>query len=519
MQTSSGSDGRTPWLDLVAVLALAWALRLWLYTGFFGSDEVTYTARAAGWLLGDRGIPEYVGANRLGITWPVAGLMAVLGRNEFSANLWSLICSLGEIGLVWAVGLRLGGRSLAVAASLLLALTPLHIHLAGRMMADAPVALFVTLSAAALLLSSREGATGAFFSGLAVGLVYWVKPPVAICAIVPLLLLVVDRRPLVHFVVWGAALLAVVGLHFATMAYYTGDALFMLRVLRKGMGLLDTVSGLDERAHAYLVWWLADMRFTWLLGWFSLVGAIVALGSKDQRSVALRITLWWCGLLALFSLWPASFQPLRLIFKQPNYMALFLAPAALAGALLLVRLSSSVRAGALVVYTAGSIGLGALLQADIQTFSANARATAALAARQNEGTYYLGVTGRMAVELDAALRAPDLERLAIPHVKSLADAGTAKAAPAIAVLDPIAGPHRGDPTQIAAWPNASCWDAVGSLPPQPLAAPARMAVLAVREVLSALPHDGLNAKAAHFMATPPAQVYRLKPGCRAGPSE
>ena len=124
---------------LIVVLLLAFLLRLALYPGFFGSDDTTYVFHAVSWLLGDHTIPEYVGANRLGITWPVAAFIGLLGGSNFSANLWSLLCSLGEIAIVWAIGMRFGGRRMAFLAALILLLTPLHISFSGRMAADSPL--------------------------------------------------------------------------------------------------------------------------------------------------------------------------------------------------------------------------------------------------------------------------------------------------------------------------------------------------------------------------------------------
>jgi 4-amino-4-deoxy-L-arabinose transferase-like glycosyltransferase len=510
----------TPVFDLAVLLLAAAALRIVFYTGLFGSDEVTYTERAAAWLLGDHGIPGYVGANRLGITWPVAGLMAVLGRSEFTANLWSLLCSVAEVGLVWAAALRLGGRAAAALAGTLLALTPLHIHMAGRMMADSPVSLFVTLAAAALLIGRVQGLGAPLVSGLAVGLVYWIKAPVAICGAVPLALLVLQRRPATHYLVWLGGIVLVVGAHFATMAHFAGDPMFMLKSMRKGMGLLDTVSGLDERAHAYLVWWFADIRFTWLLGWLALGGAWMQLrASSPTAPGGKQVVLWWVVLVLLFSLWPATLQPLRLIFKQSNYMTLFLAPAALLGGLWLAAMGrTGLRNILLAIHVLGGLGLAALLQADIQTFTANARAAAAEVARQPGANFYLGTTGQMAANLDASLRAPTLAQLVPATVKPLAQAsGGPIAGPAWAVVDPVSGPRRGDPNQVSAWPNAACWEASGQLTPQPLAAPARLAVTGLRAALSLLPGEAGRQRASNFMAAVPAQVYRFREGCAPPP--
>ena len=71
-----------------------------LFTGAFGSDEITYTSRALSLLQGHWSPSTYIGSIRYGVNIPVALFMAVFGINEFSANLWYLLCSLAEIVVV-----------------------------------------------------------------------------------------------------------------------------------------------------------------------------------------------------------------------------------------------------------------------------------------------------------------------------------------------------------------------------------------------------------------------------------
>jgi hypothetical protein len=496
------------------VLLLGLCLRLVFFSGFFGSDEVTYTERAVAWLLGDHSIPEYVGANRLGVTLPVAALMGVLGRTEFTANLWSLACSMGELVLVWSIGLRIGGKSLAIPATLLLALTPLHIHYSGRLMADAPVSFFLTLSAAAILLGRNDKLSGPLLSGMAAGFVFWIKPPVVIFSIVMLGLMILERRPLRHYVAWGAAAGTIVALNFAMMWIYAGDPLFILKTMSKRLDLVVTMGAIDKRPHAYLVWLLADMRFTWLLGWFALVGLFVSFRDADLRPSAIKVLLWLTGLILVFSLWPASLKPFDLIFKQSNYMTMFLAPAALAGGFLIGRFSPIVGIAMLALYGLGGIFLAALLQADIQTFTANARAIPTFTKQQPDATYYMGTVGDMSVEFDKVLAAPDLDAMRLSNVKPLAAAAAVRSGEkAVAVVDPISGPHRRDPRISESWPNAKCWTPIGLIQPIELSYLARTAVRIVRALLAAMPVATLRERADSFMSTPPATVFGFEMQC------
>lgn len=514
------TQGHFPWrieATLLVILLGALWLRLVFYAGFFGSDDTTYVERAVAWSLGDHSIPEYIGANRLGITLPVAGLIALLGCHEFTANLWSLLCSLGELALVWHIGMRFGGRRLATLSTLLLALTPLHIHYAGRMMADSPLCFFMTLSAASILAGRNDDWRGTAVSGLAAGGVFWIKPPVAIFSLVILALMIFERRSLRHYLIWGCAAATIVLGNLVMMWLYAGDPLFILKAMSKRLAVIVSVGNEDKRPYTYLLWLLADLRFTWLLGWLSVFGVFFGLRDVQMRAATARFFIWSGGLVLVFSLWPASVFPLKLIFKQSNYMTMFLAPLALAGGVFLNRLASRYRIAVMLVFGAGGLFLAALLQADIQSFTANARVLPNLVKHHPDTTFYLGSTGGAAVDFDRALTAANLGDLRPANVKALAEGSKARRGePAIAVFDPVSGPHRRDPAGTDGWPNATCWLPYDEhLSSAPLSWPGDLAVRVVRLSLRAIPNATLNSYADHFMASMPMVILRLDPGCEA----
>jgi hypothetical protein len=220
------------------------------------------------------------------------------------------------------------------------------------------------------------------------------------------------------------------------------------------------------------------------------------------------------GLILVFSLWPASIRPFDLIFKQSNYMTMFLAPAALAGGFLICRLKPKIRAAMLVLYGFGGVFLAALLQADIQTFTANARAIPTFIKQHPDAIYYLGAVGDMSVEFDKVLTAESLATMQSSNIKPLAEAAAVRVGEkAVAVVDPISGPHRRDPRISASWPNADCWKPVGFIQPIELSFFARTAVWIVRTVLAVLPVDLLRERADSFMSVPPATVFAFELNC------
>jgi 4-amino-4-deoxy-L-arabinose transferase-like glycosyltransferase len=147
---------------LGVLLLVAVTLRAAFFTGFFGSDELIYSEAAYRIVTGEWPVSNYIGALRYGVNLPVAMFMKLFGVNELAANLWSFVASVAEVVLVFFIGRMLWGIRAGFLAGLTVALLPLHVHFAGRLMADSPLAFFMTLSCALFLLGEQQSARDGF---------------------------------------------------------------------------------------------------------------------------------------------------------------------------------------------------------------------------------------------------------------------------------------------------------------------------------------------------------------------
>lgn len=379
------ADGRLDWLW---VLILGLLLRLALFNGAFGSDDVTYFQRAWDVARGDWSSAQYNGALRYGFNLPAGALMYLFGHSVAAANLWSLLCSLSELVAVYGLARSAFGRTAALYAGLLLACTPLQVAVATRIHADPIVSAALTWGFVGLYHGLRLDSPRLLFgAGLAMGFVYWAKELAAVCYFAYLPLLYFFRRTPSRVLSVLAGVLLMLMLNGLLMIWIAGDPLHPIKVV---LGALQRnfVQGGDGRDEAwyYLPLLFVDLRHVGLLGWLSLLG-LVALWRRpppqqqaQQPSVRLFLTLWAAGLLLVLSCFPVSLAPLRFTLKQSNYLSLLLAPlAVLAGALLAqwpARRARWVMALAALL----GIALAALQQADYRAFTANSKAVAAFAA-------------------------------------------------------------------------------------------------------------------------------------------
>lgn len=386
---------REDWLALTGVVILALALRVLFYTGFFGSDEVTYVETAANMAAGDWRASNYIGATRYGMNLPVALFIYLFGLSETSANLWPMLCSVGEVAIVFIIARWLWSTRAAVVSALLLALLPLHVHFAGRMMADPPLAFFLTLSVALLLRASYSRYWLTFLAaGLAWGGVFWVKESVALLYAPVFLILGVYCNRTNNRLLW---LFAGMGLAVAAncvlMYFVAGDPMHVFTVMKRAVVKIAGIATLSESPWFYLRYLFMDIRHTFLLGFLALAGIVLYAkyflqNKKTDRSTQF-VVLWALLLVGMFSFAVVSFSPVKLVMKQTNYMLIFVGPIALLAGWFLAGLPRRLFVPLGLLTVSGSLVLAALEQQSIAVFTANSKAAYGLL-RDQPNTFLVG---------------------------------------------------------------------------------------------------------------------------------
>lgn len=418
------------WVYLAFVLAMAIAMRTLFYTGFFGSDEMVYVQTAVNIASGDWQASDYIGATRYGMNLPVALSIHLLGLSEGSANLWPFLCSIGEIAIIFVIARWLWNTRVAVLSASLLALLPLHVHFAGRMMADPPLAFFLTLSVALLLRATQSRSVViALAAGLAWGGVFWTKESVALLYL-PIfltlgfyLLRFNGRWPWI-FTGMGLALAA----NGVLMAYVAGSPMHAFEVMKDAVVKIAGMP-LNTSPWFYFRYLFMDIRHTFLLGYLA-AAAMLLYGMHFLRTKQVNpgpqfVILWAVLLLGMFSFAIVSFSPAKLVMKQTNYMLIFSGPLALLGGWFLASLSRRVFMPLLVLAVSGSVVLAALEQQAVMVFTANSKAAYAFLSDRPNSKLIGTTNNERAILFYAMLEGrDDLPDRALP----LSDMPSAKAA-------------------------------------------------------------------------------------------
>jgi Dolichyl-phosphate-mannose-protein mannosyltransferase len=481
-------------LALAGVLVLACVARIVFFTGFFGSDEVTYLDSAARLLAGDWTPPEYIGAIRYGINVPMALTLAVFGRSEFAANLWAFACSAGEVALIFLFARATLGLRVAALAAGVLALLPLHVHYAGRLMADAPLAFFITSSFVLLWFAEQRRSVPLYLAaGAAAGMVFWIKEVVTVYwlafAIFPLLW----RTWRWEWLLAAGAALGVVIANMVLMFFIADDAFHVLNSIGAATTRIAGLGGSIASGPLYYVKYLfLDVRHTWLLGPLAAGGVVVwllrrgrgqstregALAAQGSRAAVVDpalayVVAWALGLFAIFTFFPVSLSPPRLIMKQTNYMLIFAAPLSLLAGYALAAIRAPVKfAVATAAVVGGSLVLGALEQQAIRNFTANTRATLEFVGKQTDAdVYVMSQAIRGAIYYSFFSGHPE-DRARARYVGDLVDKSAApmqtvstQARPVVAIVDHETLGWSDERLRTAA-DVPSCWVKVGRLDPR-----------------------------------------------------
>ncbi|WP_157890243.1 ArnT family glycosyltransferase [Marinobacterium aestuarii] len=363
-------------LSTLVVFIVSASVRMFFFTGFFGSDDFTYFNAANAIVDGNLEVGNYIGGIRYGVNLPMAALMKVFGTSEFSSNLWSLISSSLEVSIIYYMAACWWGRRAAVSAAILLMLLPIHVHFGGRIMADAPLALFITTSFIMFRIATyRFNSNLYFLTGCALGTIFWVKAIVAVLvhlAFIPNIIRMMRNTPKNIFIMaLGSGLL--VGGNCLFFWYFQGDPFHLVRSVLAATSKYGYLSFEDSPLY-YPLYLFVKLYHTWLLGYLFAFSLIVYFFRKERDANFNYVVLWCLSLIIVFTFFvlPSG----GLIAKQVNYMLIFVAPMTLVSGYFLSKINRRIYFFVMMIYVSGSLVLSYLEQINIRSFTANARSIA-----------------------------------------------------------------------------------------------------------------------------------------------
>lgn len=378
---------------VAATLFIAGAIRLYFLTGFQGTDDLVFAKVAYNVAHGNLAPGTYIGTLRYGFNFPLAAATNILGFNEYSLVLYPLLTSLISILGVYLIGEQLYGREVGVTAAVLLAFCPLDIIWSGRIQADAPLLMFMVLSCVAFFGAMKRTRHGRmvrwlfFASGVLLGLGYTTKN------------VAIFLWPLFVFLAWYGSIglgnlmwvvggfLAIFAAEAAFFFWQTGDPLYTFTVQSlhnkkvADMVFNGTTSDLISWPLAYPYWAFFGFQHVGLTFYLAAFAWAVYIFRKTsvepEHSWANRVLLvWFVSLLLILTFYVMSWKPFVLIWKQSNYILMFLPPLLLLTAYCIRDMPANWKVVLIIVYASTSLLFAGVEREVLAAESSNARAIA-----------------------------------------------------------------------------------------------------------------------------------------------
>lgn len=366
---------QVPSYRILVLLAIALALRLTFFNGFTPHLDMRYEPYAHALATGSWQLPQNAPTGRWMVVLPAALAYRILGVNDISSALGSLVASLGTVVTAYLLGQYLAGSRPAFLSGLMVAVFPLEVGFATQLMADSPLSFCLLLTLLFFLkgmghISGQPDWRMLFVSGLTLGLAWGTKLEAMLVFPFFLLYALFAKKPVLRLGYVIAGFATVVS---AEMLVYfvTSQSPFhrlMVRLVESHLthynrdaGTAHTAASVIRSFMAFPAWMFWEVHYTGIA--FVVLAATflyILLRKFYTQYVLMWSQLWplllWSGLLVfLVTFLPAHTSPYVPAYKIHYYLLLFSAPLLVVLGIILSQLSAKAQMGllALLILSSG----------------------------------------------------------------------------------------------------------------------------------------------------------------------
>lgn len=327
-----------------AILIVGIVLRILLFSGLQGSDDLQYTHNAYQFLDGGfNSVTDDVTKTRLLSYIPVSLFFYLLGVNEISAVLYPLVCSIGLLLLVYKLGALLFDDKTALLAMALYACFPIEVIHATMLYPELPMGLLMGLSMYCFLTVLKHPGKNEnlllFLAGVLVACAYMVKITAVLLLGVYCVYFLCYKRNVRAMLLLGAGLAVVIAAE--SLFYYSqnGDFLFQYHLPQQiaqqtRQAIVDNAGTLNYLQQKNMGWYRAFIYYPGIM--FATIftfsfyyhGVFMALGYLIWKRVkeTYPIVMWFMLLLLALNFGFQSLNPLIFIPSSPRYLMVLSIP-------------------------------------------------------------------------------------------------------------------------------------------------------------------------------------------------
>ncbi len=331
------------------ILAFAIIIRVFLFTGLEGSDDLQYNIFAYETLNVEFSeiIKEALSSSdfaqlRLALYLPVSVFFLLFGVNELSSNLYPFLCSMGILIIVYKLGVLIFNKRAGFIAMALYAIFPIEVVYATRLYPEMPLSLFMGLSVYLFLKYEKQNNNNKagslfylFFSGIFIGLAYLTKITgiLVIGFYVSYFIYKLQFKPRYMYIISGF-----ITIILSEMAFYyfqTGDLFHHYHLMKLGNKMLIEAtphisSGWAKqmgwfRAFGYYPSIMFNPLYLFSIFYYGVFLAIFCFLLKKQRETY-AVIIWFLVIMGALNFGIRTLSPLVFITGKPRHLMLVSIP-------------------------------------------------------------------------------------------------------------------------------------------------------------------------------------------------
>jgi hypothetical protein len=320
---------------LTAIVAVALLLRLRFFVGLAAADDFAYCQHACNVIHGkyDISLIDFVYGLRWGILLPTGLAFVLFGISDFSAVLFPLLCSVGNLLLAYFLAkLVFESKTVALLSALLLSFFPLEILNSTMLLPEVMFTFFIGASILSFLKAeTRNAGWGLYFlSGALAAAAYLVRAnSLVILGLFFICYVLMTRKLIWSYALGVAGLLLIFVLEALFYHIQTGDAFFRYHVIQSTYANLGDLRT-DLSAYIWDLFPAVEGNFLTPFGfypYFLVFSAILWIAKAPRRTFVPILLLGVSFAYLEFGI--MSLNPAVLIHKHPRFLSVLFLPASM----------------------------------------------------------------------------------------------------------------------------------------------------------------------------------------------
>ncbi|MEW6618664.1 MAG: glycosyltransferase family 39 protein [bacterium] len=316
---------------IILIVLFGLALRLVFFSGYVQGDDKHYMGQAYRFSIGDFTPGDNQWGVRLGMVIPTALSFFLFGVSDISLVLFSLICSLGNIILIYYFGKMIFNERIALLSAFLMAFFPLEVIYASHLFPCVSFTFFTGLGIFCFLKGEKDNKWIYYLlSGLFIGIGYLIRENALFLALPLVIYMLYNKKIKIEFIHLLVGFFIIIALESGFYYFQNGDILHRSHVVNS---IINKNCLQNENFKIDLNWFLSPLAVLFVnqeFGFFYYLILPIGIFFLYKKNKAVMLLLIWIFPLLLYTFYgPISASNYWTLTREPRYLAYITIPSLL----------------------------------------------------------------------------------------------------------------------------------------------------------------------------------------------